>query len=81
MALRHIFRWLTKLYAVAAMLAVAVAVSLILESVGLPWFHATNRAYQLLAIFLLLGLPSTILVGTIIAFVSRAALNWMKRNA
>jgi len=76
-----IFRWLTRLYAVVAMLAVAVALTVIFESIGLTWFHATNRAYRLLSIFFLLGLPSTLFVATVVAFVSRAALNWMKRNA
>ena len=81
MQLRNIFSWLTKLYAVVAAFAVAVAVSLILESVGVPWLQTSSRAYRLLVIFFLLGLPFTLFVGTLIASLSRAVLDWMKRNA
>jgi hypothetical protein len=59
---------------------VAVALTINLESTGLTLL-TTNRGYRLLSVFLLLGLSSILFVATLLAVFSRAALNWMKRNA
>ena len=77
----RILRNLTRLYAMVAMLVVAFAMTLVLESLGIFRIYVSQRAYRLAGIFFLIGLPSVILVVTMIAFVSKAAIDWVKRNS
>ena len=80
-SLMHILRILTRLYAMVAMLVTAFAMTLVLESLGIFRIYVSQRAYRLAGIFFLIGLPSVILVVTMIAFVSKAAIDWVKRNS
>jgi hypothetical protein len=64
-----------------AMLVVAFAMTLVLESLGILRNYESQRAYRLASIFFLIGLPSAILVVTMIAFLSKAAIDWVKRNS
>jgi hypothetical protein len=64
-----------------AMLAIAFAMTLVLEALGIFRIYVSQRAYRLAGIFFLIGLPSTILVVTMIAFLSKAAVDWAKRNS
>jgi len=64
-----------------AMLVVAFAMTLVLESLGIFRIYVSQRAYRLAGIFFLIGLPSVILAVTVIAFLSKAAIDWVKRNS
>lgn len=79
--MNRIFRSLVRPYAVLGLLAVAMAVTLVLEALGITILSTSNRAYRLVSMFFLIGLPSTIFVVTLVAFLSKAAADWMKRNA
>ena len=79
--MQRIFQSLVRPYALLGLLTVAVAVTLVLEALGIAILNTSNRAYRLLSIFFLIGWPSTIFVVTLIAFLSKAAVDWMKRNA
>ena len=79
--MNRIFRSLVRPYAVLGLLTVAVAVTLVLEALGITILNTSNRAYRLLSMFFLFGLPLTIFIVTLVAFLSKAAVDWMKRNA